>query len=240
MRGYAPALDAEYRTTPPSYAHIMRTMRVMMGIGLLTAMPSVLLSQPVEGIRPLLAAERSALRSILPSGTQLLHEPAAIEKFLEMLDGAPPEWGIVYGPHGTGHDDRLFALNRLRDRLRAGREVLTQEVTFFWSGELSSSDPSSGGFRVAIGPKLIPTRWGLVRFKPEDLPSELVAVPQPDLREALRRRMGRGEHIEIEVAMTGRLAPDESIIYDFAHEQPGQGMVMPVVRIERLDYLMVR
>lgn len=212
----------------------------MMGIGLLTAMPSVLLSQPVEGVRPLLAAERSALRSILPAGTQLLYEPAAIEKFLEMLDGTPPEWGIVYGPHGTGHGDRLFALNRLRDSLRAGREVLTQEVTFFWSGELSSSDPSSGGFRVAIGPKVIPTRWGLVRFKPDSLPSALVAVPEPDLREALRRRMGRGEHIEIEVAMTGRLIPEESIVYDFAHEEPGQGMVMPVVRIERLDYLMVR
>lgn len=228
------------RGAPPSYAHIMRTMRVMMGIGLLTAMPSVLLSQPVEGIRPLLVAERSALRSILPAGTQLLHEPAAIEKFLEMLDGAPPEWGIVYGPHGTGHGDRLFALNRLRDSLRAGREVLTQEVTFFWSGELSSSDPSSGGFRVAIGPKVIPTRWGLVRFKPDSLPSALVAVPSPSLRRSLQERIANGERVELEVAMTGRLVPDESIIYDFAHEEPGQGMVMPVVRVERIDYLIVR
>jgi hypothetical protein len=38
------------------------------------------------------------------------------------------------------------------------------------------------------------------------------------------------------VAITGRLLPEESIIYDFAHDERGQGMVMPVVRVERVDY----
>jgi hypothetical protein len=42
------------------------------------------------------------------------------------------------------------------------------------------------------------------------------------------------------VAMTGRLVPEESIIYDFAHEEPRLGIVMPVVRVERLDYVLVR
>jgi hypothetical protein len=37
--------------------------------------------------------------------------------------------------------------------------------------------------------------------------------------------------------MTGRLVPNEALIYDFAHEDPGQGMIMPLVRVERIDYL---
>jgi hypothetical protein len=130
----------------------------------------------------------------------------------------------------------LFALNRERDALREGHEGLTTRLTFIWSGELSAYDSESGGFRVAIGPKLIPTRWGVVRFKPDNLPSNLVAVPSPALADSLRIRISRGERIEIDVAITGRLLPEESIIYDFAHDERGQGMVMPVVRVERVDY----
>jgi hypothetical protein len=131
----------------------------------------------------------------------------------------------------------LFALNRERDRLREGHDGITSRLTFLWAGELSTYDSERGGFHVAIGPKLTSTRWGLVRFKPEDLPSTLVAVPPPTLNESLQRRVGNGERIEIDVAITGRLISDESIIYDFAHEEPGQGMVMPVVRVEQIDYL---
>jgi hypothetical protein len=40
------------------------------------------------------------------------------------------------------------------------------------------------------------------------------------------------------VLITGRLLPEESIIYDFAHDEPGQGMVMPVVRVDGLIYLL--
>lgn len=75
-----------------------------------------------------------------------------------------------------------------------------------------------------------------MRLKPEDLPSNLVAVLLPTLNESLQKRVNKGERIEIDVAITGRLIPDESIIYDFAHDEPGQGMVMPVVRVERVDY----
>lgn len=74
-----------------------------------------------------------------------------------------------------------------------------------------------------------------MRLKPEDLPSNLVAVLPPTLNESLQKRVNKGERIEIDVAITGRLIPDESIIYDFAHDEPGQGMVMPVVRVERVD-----
>ncbi|WP_447984127.1 hypothetical protein [Nitrospira sp. Nam74] len=162
-----------------------------------------------------------------------------IERFLEALDGTPPNWQAIYGDHGDGHDERLFELNRNRDRLREGRDGLTRRLTFLWSGELSSYDADLGGFHVAMGPKLIPTRWGVVRFKADSLPSNLVAVPPATLNDSLQKRMREGGRIEIEVAITGRLLPDESIIYDFAHDEPGQGMVMPVVGVEKIGYLFV-
>ena len=38
--------------------------------------------------------------------------------------------------------------------------------------------------------------------------------------------------------MTGRLIPDEPVVYDFSHDQEGLGLIMPVVKVERLDYLL--
>jgi hypothetical protein len=40
--------------------------------------------------------------------------------------------------------------------------------------------------------------------------------------------------------MLGRLVPDESLVYDFSHDEAGVGVIMPVVRIERVEYLLVR
>ena len=193
-------------------------------------------AQDADGMRPLFT--RDGRTSILPTDVRLLDDADTIERFLEAVDGTPPNWKEVYGDHGEAHGERLFALNRQRDTLREGHDVLTSQVTFIWSGELSTYDSDSGGFRVAIGPKLIPTRWGVVRFKPDNLPPNLVAIPSPALAESLRTRVSKGERIEIDVAITGRLLPEESIIYDFAHDEPGQGMVMPVVRVEKIDYLL--
>jgi hypothetical protein len=200
--------------------------------------PASSYAEETDGVRQLLTHEQ--LKSILPENTRLLDDAEGIELFLDAIDGTPPNWPEVYGNDGAGHDERLFALNRERDRLRGGHDGLTSRLMFLWAGELSTYDFERGGFHVAIGPKVIPTRWGLVRFKPEDLPPNLVAVPPPTLNESLQRRVRNGERIEIDVALTGRLIPDESIIYDFAHEEPGQGMVMPVVRIEKIDYVLSR
>jgi len=197
---------------------------------------SLVLAQEAEGIRPLLTSGVSGLRQTLPLDARLLTDAHSIETFLKLVDGTPPDWAEVYG-HG-GHDERLFALNRERDRLREGRTQITGPVTFFWDGELSDYDPRLGGFRVAIGPQMVSTSWGLVRFKPESLPSDLVAVASPQTRNALEKDAVARMKVKIIVAMTGRLIPEESIIYDFAHDEPGKGMVMPVVRIERLDYLL--
>jgi hypothetical protein len=40
--------------------------------------------------------------------------------------------------------------------------------------------------------------------------------------------------------MTGRLIPEESIVYDFSHEEEGLGLIMPFVRVEQVDCVMFR
>lgn len=223
----------------------MRMLAALAVVGLVMAGLSafaVLAGQDLIGARPLVALEPGKLPSLLPSDTHLLVESGAIERFLDQLDGTPPDWASVYGHghHDPGHDERLFNLNRERDRLREGKATLQWTVTFLWSGELSGYDPKSGGFSVAVGPKFTPTSWGIVRFKPEELPSNLLAVPNPSQREKLRRKFEKGQRIEVQVALTGKLIPEESIVYDFSHEEEGRGLIMPVVRVERIDYLLVR
>ena len=192
------------------------------------------------GTRPLLTIARKDLHTILPPDCHILIDPHSIEQFLDALDENPPDWGLIYGHghHDPAHDERLFTLNRERDAKRTGNPALTQLIAFVWFGELSRYDAESGGFRVALGPKLTPTRWGVVRFKYEDLQGELVAKTSATLRGKLEQRFARGESVDITVAMTGRLIPDESVVYDFSHDQDGLGMIMPVVKVERLDYLL--
>jgi hypothetical protein len=202
--------------------------------------PSLTLGEEAKSTRPLLTQKLEGLRLVLPADAHLLIETLAIEHFLDELDGMPPDWATVYGHghHDPGHDERLFNLNRKRDAKREGKPALQWRVTFLWPGELSDYDPKSGGFRVAVGPKFNPTSWGIVRFKPEEVPSDLIVLPMAALRDVLRARLEKGEHVEIEVAMTGRLIPEESLVYDFSHDEGGHGLIMPVVRIERIDYLL--
>ncbi len=194
------------------------------------------------GTRPLLTIARKDLHTILPRDCHFLIDPHAIEQFLDALDGSPPNWGQVYGRghHDSDHDERLFTLNRERDAKRAGTKALQWTVVFLWSAELSRYDPTTGGFSLAIGPIFTPTRWGVVRFKPEEVPSNLVAIPDPGTRDVLRRQLDAGRKIDVEVAMVGRLIPDESLVYDFSHDEEGVGIIMPVVRIERVEYLLAR
>jgi len=194
------------------------------------------------GMRPLLTIARKDLPTILPSDCHILLDPRLIEEFLDALDGRPPIWNVVYGRghHDSGLDERLFSLNRERDAKRAGKEALQWKVVFLWSGELSRYDPMTGGFGLATGPTFTPTRWGVIRFKPEEVPSNLIAIPDPSIRDVLRRKLEAGRKVEIEIVMLGRLIPDESLVYDFSHDEAGVGVIMPVVRIERVEYLLVR
>jgi hypothetical protein len=194
------------------------------------------------GTRPLLTIAYKDLVSILPRDSRILIDPSSIEQFLDALDGSPPDWGTVYGRghYDPAHDERLFILNRERDAKRAGNPAMRQLITFVWFGELSRYDAEVGGYRVAVGPKLTPTRWGVVRFKYEYLHGELVAMVSAPLREELEQRFARGESVDITVALTGRLIPEESVVYDFSHDQAGLGVIMPVVRVERLDYALMK
>ena len=217
----------------------MRMLVTLMSTALLMG-PAAVFGQDVQGVRPLLSTGLSDPGKFLPQNTRLLNDAASLEQFLDALDGAPPDWAAVYGHghHDPGHDERLFNLNRERDAKREGKPALQWRVAFVWYGSLSDFDPKTGGFRVTIGPKFTPTRWGVVRFKADDLPGNLTAVPNPGLRESLRRKSEKGERIEIDVVMTGRLIPEESLVYDFSHEEEGLGLIMPVVRIERVDYVL--
>jgi len=192
------------------------------------------------GTRPLLTIAPKDLHTILPPDCHILIDPHSIEQFLDALDGNPPDWGLVYGHghHDPDINERLSTLNRDRDAERAGNPALTQLITFVWFGELSRYDAEAGGFRVALGPKFTSTRWGVVRFKYEDLHGDLVAKASATLRNELEQRFARGESVDITVAMTGRLIPDESVVYDFSHDQQGLGVIMPVVKVERLEYLL--
>ncbi len=89
-----------------------------------------------------------------------------------------------------------------------------------------------------MGPEFTQTTWGLVRFKPLQLPNEMVAVPSPVLLRSLQERIERGEPREIGILFTGTLLPWESIIYAFSHDGLEQGMVMPVVQIDGVRYFL--
>lgn len=197
-------------------------------------------AQNVLGAAPLWTIPLAQVDTKLPPDTLLLIAPNMIEKFLAELDGAPPDWAKIYGQghHDPDHDERLFNLNRERDAARDGKPALNRRIAFIWSGELSRFDPESHGYAVSIGPEFNQTSWGIVKFKPEDLPANLRAKPHKTLAAQITRRMAKGEKVEVRVVLTGTLIPTESIVYDFSHNEDGRGMIMPVVRIEHLVYLL--
>lgn len=198
------------------------------------------LTEEFGGQRVLRELPISALHRILPADTHIVVESSAIEQFLAELDGDPPDWQTIYGHghHDPGHDDRVFSLNRERDAKREGRPALSWRLAFVWAGQLSPYQSELGGFPVALGPKFIKTKWGVVRFKPEEAPSNLVASVDAVQRDRLQKQLAAGQTVEVDVVMTGRLIPDESLVYDFSHDEEGLGLIMPFVRIERVDIVM--
>lgn len=211
-----------------------------------TALCALILGWPLAGkgeearLGGLLHLSRDSLLAALPGDTHLLIDPDSVERFLDDLEGSPPNWAVLYGDghHDARYDDRLFAFNRERDAIREGHPVLSWTVTFVWSGEMARYDATTGGYPVALGPKFISTRWGLVRFKPEEVPGNLVLVVNDAHREGLERALECCRPLEIDVVMTGRLVPEESLVYDFSHDQEGQGVIMPFVRVNRVDFLL--
>jgi hypothetical protein len=189
-----------------------------------------------------IVTDASQLGTFLPPSTHLMLEPQSIERLLDQLDGHPPDWQTVYGQghHDPGHDERLFALNRERDARREGNSALSWLVTFAWTGELSPFDPQLGGFPVALGPKFISTSWGIVRFKAEDPPGNLVVLTDEPSVESRDAKSRQPLPQSIDVLMTGRLLPDESLVYDFSHEQEGVGLIIPFVRVEQIHFVLMK
>ncbi|MBH0178385.1 MAG: hypothetical protein HP491_11105 [Nitrospira sp.] len=209
-------------------------------LSVLLVSPATSQSDDVAERIPLRTISLERLDSILPPGTHPLIERKAIEAFLAVLDRTPPDWVAVYGHghHDPGHDERVFNLNRERDAAREGNPALTRRVAFVWSGELSQFDQEAKGYPVSVGPEFNQTSWGIVRFKPEEAPGNLRVMPQGTLVDPINRRLAAQKKVEVFVVMTGGLIPSESIVYDFSHEEEGRGLIMPVVRVERVDVLL--
>jgi hypothetical protein len=206
----------------------------------LLLVPSPIRSEDATGLRQLRTIPLNKLDALLPVGTHVLIERNAIEAFLVALEGAPPDWVTVYGHghHDLGHDERLFNLNRERDAAREENPVLNWHVAFVWPGELSQFDAETKSYAVAVGPEFNSTGWGMVRFKPDEFPSNLRVKPGDKLAGRISRSLAQHEKVHVVVVMAGALIPSESIIYDFSHEEEGVGLIMPVVRVEQVEVVL--
>ena len=68
------------------------------------------------------------------------------------------------------------------------------------------------------------------------LPDYLVAIPSLESARELSIQQQDGKQIEIGVLFIGTLVADESLIYDFSHDEKKEGMVLPVVLIQDVRY----
>ena len=195
------------------------------------------LADPPSGIQPLESLPHDrALLTGEPIHTLLT--AADQERFLNELEKQPPDWNQLHDPPGEELGTRLFDFNRQRDALREGHPLMSQRVAFWWSGVLGEYREALRGFSVVMGPEFTQTTWGLVRFKPLQLPHEMVAVPSATGLRTLLERHAKGEHVEIGILFTGTLLPWESIIYAFSHDGMEQGLIMPVVQVDGVRYFL--
>ena len=194
-------------------------------------------AEPPSGVKTLHTWSRSDGRSLIRDRSiRPLLTAEEQEAYLAELEKQPPRWETLHDPPGEEHGTRLFELNRQRDAQRESHPLLAQRIAFWWGAELGEYLPDRQGFKLAIGPELTQTSWGIVRFKPIGLPNEMIALPSTDIVSSLRTRLSTGEKVQVGILFSGRLVPWESIIYGFSHDGLGQGMVMPVVEIDQVQY----
>ena len=210
---------------------------MLLGFFLLPSIDGVAGTGPPSGIQPLESLSQ-AQPLFADASIRTLLTPADQERFLHELDKRPPDWEQLHDRVGEELGARLFDFNRQRDAAREGHPLLNQRVAFWWSGVLGDYGETHQGFTVVMGPEFTQTTWGLVRFKPQRLPHELVAVPSADRLHTLRQRKTRGEPVEIGILFTGTLIPWEPIIYAFSHDGDEQGLIMPVVQIDEVRYFL--
>lgn len=191
-----------------------------------------------KGIQPLASQTSKTFTHLVPKTTRTLFLPDELEAFLRDLEENPPPWASLRDPDLIVQSERLFQFNRDRDRARARKTaILHQQLAFLWSGLLRQYDPDHQGFRIALGPTFTETSWGMVRFKPVGIPDYLIAMPSQRLRRNLEEKQKNNQPVEIAVLFIGQLVQDESIIYAFSHDNQEQGLILPVVAIETVQYL---
>ncbi len=192
-----------------------------------------------SGIQPLLELDGQSIQSFIPTSIKPLILSNDIEDFLRTLEHEPPDWTQLQHPNMTEQSEHLFQFNRERDKARSGTYALMEQpIAFLWAGILRQYLPEYEGFSLALGPELTHSSWGIIRFKPINLPDYLVAIPSRALRKKLLSRQKQGEQLEIIVVCIGTLAPDESLIYAFSHDDHKDGMILPVVSIDNMMYFL--
>ncbi len=206
---------------------------------LFVSCPLLSSAAPPSGIQPLQQLHHGDVHSLIKDrSVRPLLTAQEQEAFLNELEKQPPEWDQLHDPPGEEHGAKLFDLNRQRDDLREGHPLLHQRIAFVWSGILREFHDEHQGFKVVMGPHPTQTSWGIVRFKPTGLPHEMVALPSSSGLQALNTQIDDGKPLEIGILFTGTLIPWESIIYGFSHDGLEQGMVMPIVHIDGVQYFL--
>ena len=190
-----------------------------------------------DGVRPLHVTQDDCWESLITKNTPFLNDPATVESFLKELESRPPDWKYLYGSNVDERYDRLLAEMEKRDAVRIGHPMLKKRIAFLWHGSLTGYRPQHKGFGIAIGPAKIKTSWGIVRFKIAKDPFEMVAVPPATILEAIQERRGKGESVDVTILYQGTLIPEESLLYDFSTETEGEGMILPIVSLEQVDYV---
>ena len=201
-------------------------------------LPIVAHANPPSGIATLQTSSTVTTRNIIPEDTRALLSPSEQEEYLSELENVPPTWKTLHTQPGEEQGERLFRFNRARDTAREGHPLLTQRIGFLWSGILRTFNSEHQGFTVAMGPELTHTSWGIMRFKPVGLPDEMIAVPRKNLLLKLKSKISQGEEIEVTILFFGKLVPNESIMYGFSHDGNEEGMIMPFVQIDQVNYIL--
>lgn len=192
-----------------------------------------------DGIQPLVELGQQLIHDFIPRSIQPLISSEEIEIFLRKLENEPPDWTQLHHTDITKQSERIFQFNRQRDRARSTKNALKEQpMAFLWAGILRQYLPEYQGFSIALGPELTNSSWGIIRFKPINLPDYLIAIPPQDLRKQLLIRQQQGEQLEIIMICIGTLVPDESLIYGFSHDGDQKGMIMPVVSVQHMLYIL--
>ncbi len=189
-----------------------------------------------NGIQSLRDLNGQSIHKFLSHTIQPLILQEEIEQFLQDLEGSPPNWRNLYHSDITTQSERLFQFNRARDAFRNTHPLLDQPIAFLWSALLRTYSHEHNGFSLALGPLFTETSWGVIRFKPLQVPDYLVAVPSPQQRQRLLDQQRLHQPTEILVVFIGTLVSDESLIYAFSHDDEQQGMILPVVAIQEIQY----